>query len=881
MSRLCGVCSKPCGTTHECDGCNAPLHTIVVCEDVWMPEEGRYFCGAACVRAYNENQTREYEAWKESDEYDAEADDGSLPKLIEVRRRPDDQVYAGLPGMTVTRHNVMTEGDGMRGFTPGIADARGAAGPTSPLGREAQGGPRRETPAKQRAPPQGAPRMKAVDAGAGPNEKIDGETQALLDTPWLGAASNLADAGKLVLKYYDHRNVLDNVIKDGALTQVPIIKYKTTFEPAVKERTMKATAFNPSRLGDYLIKSTHTPAHVKEQVARKMKSGAAKDYVKLLERDEKVLQLDNGDLLRAAKVHKTDGGAQAKADDRQGAIERYVARDAAMPPELYSICFHLMAVFFLMCRLSFGVVGSAYFLRFLWALRPNFAKQLPAQARKILAGSALDEVYEEAQEIAADRLDQVPGRPTLGIDGHKEGRRRHVETITKAKLGISVFAGSLPCPLCLQQPTPFLHLGLCSHSCSPSCAGAQYMKTERSTGENLASVALKYLTPSFIAVVADNTGNNLAMFAVLLQHFATLFTLGCFVHVLDLLIEDIAKLPKLAEIGNDAHFVIAFIKRHGLLYEEFLLAQQKHGIRCALKLYPETRFGYLYLMLVCAYKNKHPMRMVADSAVFSIVLAALKKRGKESEKSVAEFRRFRELVDSSVFYKRLAGGRGVLEPFSMGLHYGEGDKVPLSHVYATFQTMYEFSQNLKDFEVITDFLEDEEPDEVTGLVRERWLGTQGGKVGLKADVHLLAFAIDPYVQAAMTTPETVTCDLMDGHVTGAARRALRHFSKDDAQKRAILEEQLGLWMAATPARKPDEAGEAAAQLAPAAATTNTTNAYTSKAVQSGNNAFSSLRHAAMETTWEKIRTAEDKRGVQAISPEDAPAAAMGSTLSRG
>ena len=58
MSRLCGVCSKPCGTTHECDGCNAPLHTIVVCEDVWMPEEGRYFCGAACVRAYNENQTR-------------------------------------------------------------------------------------------------------------------------------------------------------------------------------------------------------------------------------------------------------------------------------------------------------------------------------------------------------------------------------------------------------------------------------------------------------------------------------------------------------------------------------------------------------------------------------------------------------------------------------------------------------------------------------------------------------------------------------------------------------------------------------------------------------------------------------------------------------
>eukprot|EP00966_Prymnesium_polylepis_P015334 354482-Prymnesium_polylepis.1 len=140
-------------------------------------------------------------------------------------------------------------------------------------------------------------------------------------------------------------------------------------------------------------------------------------------------------------------------------------------------------------------------MRFLYAVRPNFAKRISINARKdLLANDVLDEAYEETQEITAKALRDVPGRPTLGMDGHKEGTHRHVETVTEAKLGISTFKA------------------------------AEYMRTTRTTGKNLAEVAKKHLTALFIAYVADNTGNNTGekegLVACLLAIYPTLFCLG-------------------------------------------------------------------------------------------------------------------------------------------------------------------------------------------------------------------------------------------------------------------------------------------------------------------------------------------------------------------
>eukprot|EP00966_Prymnesium_polylepis_P334808 7390181-Prymnesium_polylepis.2 len=154
------------------------------------------------------------------------------------------------------------------------------------------------------------------------------------------------------------------------------------------------------------------------------------------------------------------------------------------------------------------------------------------------------------------------------------------------------------------------------------------------------------------------------------------------------------------------------------------------------------------------------MRLVAESPTYNIVKAATKKRGEEGKKAAAEFERFESLVESRPFKVRLLGGTSVMEPFSIALHYGEGDSVPLSHVLPLFQLVYDFSQQLDDFEAVTEFLTSEqERDEVTDRVRKRWLG-EGRLVGLKADVHLLAFVLDPFVQAVSTSPESPDCDLL-------------------------------------------------------------------------------------------------------------------------
>eukprot|EP00966_Prymnesium_polylepis_P188686 4372352-Prymnesium_polylepis.1 len=89
---------------------------------------------------------------------------------------------------------------------------------------------------------------------------------------------------------------------------------------------MSENGFNPSRLGDYLIKSDSTPDEVKEAVARKMKSKVAKDFVAELDKKRKA-----GDTmfeqLHATRKEMRPQGAQQKQDARDETITKYIAAD--------------------------------------------------------------------------------------------------------------------------------------------------------------------------------------------------------------------------------------------------------------------------------------------------------------------------------------------------------------------------------------------------------------------------------------------------------------------------------------------------------------------------------------------------------------------------
>eukprot|EP00966_Prymnesium_polylepis_P039422 914619-Prymnesium_polylepis.2 len=129
---------------------------------------------------------------------------------------------------------------------------------------------------------------------------------------------------------------------------------------------------------------------------------------------------------------------------------------------------------------------------------------------------------------------------------------------------------------------------------------------------------------------------------------------------------------------------------------------------CIRDSFPSTRFAYLFLMIHRVWLNISVLRLVAESPTYTFVKAATKKRGEEGKRALEEFKRFESLVESREFKMRLQGGSGVMEPFSIMLHYSEGDSVPLSHVLPVFQMIYDFSQQMDDFDVITEFLDSEE-----------------------------------------------------------------------------------------------------------------------------------------------------------------------------
>ena len=58
----CAACTQPLFVDprggHCCAQCKAPVHSYVICEKVWMPIEGVYFCGKVCLEAYNGSGVR-------------------------------------------------------------------------------------------------------------------------------------------------------------------------------------------------------------------------------------------------------------------------------------------------------------------------------------------------------------------------------------------------------------------------------------------------------------------------------------------------------------------------------------------------------------------------------------------------------------------------------------------------------------------------------------------------------------------------------------------------------------------------------------------------------------------------------------------------------
>ncbi|KAK3246606.1 hypothetical protein CYMTET_43862 [Cymbomonas tetramitiformis] len=233
----------------------------------------------------------------------------------------------------------------------------------------------------------------------------------------------------------------------------------------------------------------------------------------------------------------------------------------------------LPAIMLFACAIPFAVIESPFFIAFLKAIRPAYKPP----GREHLRGSLLDDVYAETLESTAAKLKAKPGKKTLGLDGKTNVRGRATVNVIEAKQGISAYVKT------------------------------SYIGAQEHSGRVHADIAKGVLDDGkdWVAVVADNTGNMRVMFVLLRAQYAWIFFLGCVIHVLDLLIEGIAKLEEFATILSDFYFIVVFLKRHGLLYEAFTAEQKKRHQNKAfsLRLFPLTRFAYIYLLIYSCLRN--------------------------------------------------------------------------------------------------------------------------------------------------------------------------------------------------------------------------------------------------------------------------------------
>ena len=392
------------------------------------------------------------------------------------------------------------------------------------------------------------------------------------------------------------------------------------------------------------------------------------------------------------------------------------------------------------------------------ALRPAFAKVL--KKKKWLRTSGLSDVYDEIKERSDARFAGLPGRKTIGIDGYKDGTRRHVMNITEVKRGWVTYKGT------------------------------EWFGRLRHSGRTHANTILKYMgdaaASQYICVVADNTSSMKAMFDVLALTLVGVFFIGCVVHVYDLLVEDIAKIEEINETTQKFQFIIVFILSYSSLFELFKEETEStfgKGKTTMLKLFPMTRFAYASLMIHSVLVNWRVIAGIPDSPEFRY----LKRKAKPNRR--ADFAKFEDLLGTTALKKKGEAVVGVLDPISKALHVQEGDNFPTSGVAPLFTAVYNFTNELP-LEITSQFKAGtgDEEEELTEtkihlMVSDRWLGTSR-IVGLQHELHGLAYSMDVIIMCIVkeVMGESFHDAVMAGFTQQQIYKAIKTYAGGNQQK---------------------------------------------------------------------------------------------------
>ena len=603
-----------------------------------------------------------------------------------------------------------------------------------------------------------------------------------LEAPWRGQTKPRLDgpASKLVLAYWNDEPKLDpqQTMTGGGGASPTFTRESCVFtvltlkaDPELKAKVLKFNAINPTKLLTPILKSEKVSDEEKQTLCKKLSNNEAKEWLAAFGKrqgdDVKASPQVNAEAL-AEEVAKID--AEHAARDRETALSRRAYQTlsgAQCEAMMYAV-----AVFFFVCRIPFAVVQHWAFVAMIQALSPAFSNYL--KKRHCLANTWLPKLYHDTQEKAEARLAKAPGKKTIIIDGFKDRRGRHVMNTTVAKVGIVVYKRTA-------------WFGKERHS------GAVY-------GKEVEDIMAEEGEDTVLAACADNTSSNTGMLTGLFGYLSRLpnilFLLGCCVHCMDLLSEDIAKLPAFVAVLDDFKFIIKFILRYSMLHETFLYHQKKRreedstASMLGLKCFPDTRFAYAFLMIYSAVVNWLVVSKLTETPEYKL----LKRHA--SDRQAPHFVRFENLAESTPTKRKGVAAVMVLKPVSKALHYLEGDSVPPSHVLPVYVLLHHVASNPP-----TEVSAVMDAPTVTSLrkcIEVRWTGNGNGrKVGIRNDLHCLAYALDPYTRGVVkyALGDSVFRAIEASFPEASVHAALKHYCGTDNTKYVALLTELGSYNA--------------------------------------------------------------------------------------
>ncbi|XP_063937668.1 uncharacterized protein LOC108193722 isoform X2 [Daucus carota subsp. sativus] len=168
--------------------------------------------------------------------------------------------------------------------------------------------------------------------------------------------------------------------------------------------------------------------------------------------------------------------------------------------------------------------------------------------------------------------------------------------------------------------------------------------------------------PNVVQVVTDNGANYKLAGAHLEELYPTLFWTPCAAHCLDLMLEDVGKLPNIKKVINQARRCTTFIYRHGRV----LQAMREHTNGMDLVRTGATRFATAFLTLQRLHKLRPALRKLFGSEYWIVSKLSKTENG----------RRVYEIVFSIAFWEGLEDCLNASQPLLQVLRIADGDERP-------------------------------------------------------------------------------------------------------------------------------------------------------------------------------------------------------------